>query len=259
MNFDFIYLLAALTLTSGLIYLSDRLLWAKSRKSLDKEPIWVEYSRSFFPVFLIVFLVRSFIGQIYHVPTGSLEPTVMPGDFILVTQYNYGFRVPIFNKKIISWGEPKRGDIIVFDWPVNPHVSFVKRLVGLPGDTLSYIDNVLYINGEAMPQTFLNNAEDSNGEPGRTWPVRILQENLKGLKHLIYLCNSQANCPSTTPNFYNITVPSGYYFMMGDNRDNSEDSRNWGWVPEKYISGKAKMVLFSWKNGPVWNRVGKAL
>jgi signal peptidase I len=259
MNFDFLFILAALTLISGLIYLVDILSWSKQRSAKDKLPLIVEYSRSFFPIFLAVLIIRSFIGQIFHVPTGSLEPTVMPGDFMVVTQYNYGLRVPVINKKILPTGEPQRGDIVVFAWPVNPKINFVKRLIGLPGDKIDYVDGVFSINGKVMPQTFDAYAMDSNDGNTTTWPVKILTENLDGIQHKIYACADLSKCPSTTADFHNLIVPANQYFMIGDNRNNSEDSRIWGFVPEENIIGKAQIIVFNWGNTIDWRRIGTLL
>lgn len=260
MNLDFLFILVALTLISGIIILIDKFYWSNQRTTSVKKPLLVEYSYSFFSVFLIVVLIRSFVGQIFHVPTGSLEPTVMPGDFILVTQYNYGLKLPIVNKKIVPIGTPKRGDIVVFFWPVNPNVNFVKRLIGLPGDKISYINQVLYVNGQMAPQKPVGyNVDENESGVKHSWSVQRMEEDLSGIKHQIYQCSSTADCPSQTPDFYNVEVPPGYYFMMGDNRDNSEDSRIWGFVPEKDLVGKAQFVLFNWHKGPDFSRIGKSL
>jgi signal peptidase I len=259
MNFDFLFILAALTLISGLIYLLDVLSWAKKRTANAKPPLGVEYARSFFPIFLAVLIIRSFIGQIFHVPTGSLEPTVMPGDFMAVTQYNYGLRVPVINKKILPTSEPKRGDIVVFTWPVNPKVNFVKRVIGLPGDTISFMQGIFSINGKVMPQTFVEYAMDNNGANTSTWPVKIMIEDLGGVKHKIYVCADLSQCPSATSDFYNLVVPANHYFMVGDNRNNSGDSRIWGFVPEENLIGKGQIIIFNWGDNFTWRRIGKLL
>lgn len=248
MNIDFLLLITALTFISGLICLVDKCCWQKSRAKVDKLPLIIEYARSFFSVFLAVLIIRSFIGQVFHVPTGSLKPTVMPGDFMLVTQYNYGLTLPVANIKIVPIGEPKRGDIVVFRWPVNKKVNFVKRVIGLPGDTISYINNTFVINGTVIPQKFIGYAMDDNGGNTRSWPVKVMEEDLLGIKHKIYVCADHNNCPSKAVDFYNITVPQGAYFMVGDNRDNSQDSRVWGHVFAKDLIGKAQIVVFNWSH-----------
>ena len=266
MNVDFLLILTGLSIVSGLIWLVDALFWASKRKrlawerndeTLVKRPMIVDYAKSFFPVFIVVLLIRSFIVQPFKVPTGSLEPTVQPVEFLLVNQFTYGLRLPVWGTKILSIGEPKRGDIMVFHWPVNPRIDFVKRVIGIPGDQVSYINGVFYINGKEMKQSFITDATDDNGL--KSWPVKVMQEDLDGVKHKIYVCADQNNCPSHPVNFYNLVIPKGKYLMVGDNRNNSDDGRDWGLVPEKDIVGKAFLIVLSWdsKSSSVrWNRIG---
>jgi signal peptidase I len=254
---DFPLILTALVLVTGLICLIDALFFAKKRsESGEKKSILIEYARSFFPVLLIVWVVRSFIVQPYRVPTGSLEPTIMPGDFIIVKQYAYGLRFPVTNTKMMATGEPKRGDIILF-WPPDHSDVFVKRLVGLPGDHIVYKNKTLSINGKEMPQTSIEKTYDTL-EDGRKVPVEKKQEDLMGIKHDIYLQMNNSN----NQNDVDVTVPAGHYFMMGDNRDDSADSRVWGFVPDKDLIGQAFGVWMSWDNEHArirWDRIGKAL
>lgn len=252
MNFELI--LTILVIVSGVITLWDHCYLRKRRKiRLEKQsadpngatanlklPWVIEYARSFFPILLIVLLIRSFVIQPFRVPTGSLEPTVLPGDFIAVNQYAYGLRLPVLHHKIWAVGEPKRGDIVVFRYPPDPSVNYVKRVVGVPGDKISYIDKVLYINGKPMLQKTIGDALDI--EPDNPIPVIEKSENLMGFKHRIFIRPDY----TSSGNFYNIVVPKGQYFMMGDNRDNSLDSRVWGFMPEKNIIGKAFFVWLSW-------------
>jgi len=255
-NFAF-YLTIAVAFT-GLIALIDRIFFYKKRRLTGKKkgPILVEYARALFPVLLIVWVLRSFIVQPYRVPTGSLEPTVMPGDFIAVEQFAYGLRFPMFNKKILNIGEPKRGQIALFYWPKNPKIIFVKRVIGLPGDHIVYKNKILYINGKKMQQRYLH---DTNDAASYMYPrlVAVKEENLDGIKHKIYV----QPVGGETEN-YDITVPAGHYFMMGDNRDSSDDSRQWGFVPEKYLIGKAFVIWMSWdplKHDIRWKRIGRQL
>ena len=276
MNFNFPLILLAATAISGVIYLCDVLLWAKKRhaSTYGKLPLLVDYARSFFPVLLAVLIIRSFIIQPFRVPTGSLEPTVMPGDFILVNQFAYGLRFPVWGWHFLPIGEPKHGDIVVFHWPVDPSKDFVKRVIGLPGDRISYINKVLYINDQEMPQKFVRTATDTNGGNSGSWPVNVVDESFGSETHQIYVCplstsvggtsvGGTSSCPnSTMQNFYDVVVPKDHYFMMGDNRDDSDDSRFWGFVPEKNLVGKAFMVFFSWNsatNSPRWNRIGTSI
>lgn len=250
MNIDFPLILTLLVIISGVIALIDILFLAKRRqKSGLKMSRVVEYSRSFFPVLLLVWLIRSFIIQPYRVPTGSLEPTVKPGDFIAVTQYNYGLRLPVLRTKIFNIGEPKVGQIALFHWPVEPSIVFVKRVIGVPGDHIIYQDKVLTINGQVMQQKPDGAGFDT--EPGeKPYPVVIKEEDLVGQWHKIQLRQTNGE-----PMNFDITVPKGMYFMMGDNRDDSEDSRFWGFVPEKDLIGKAQFIILSWDSNKHWFRV----
>jgi signal peptidase I len=263
MSFDFPLILLSLTLFSGVIALVDsiwrRFSGVKYTKGCQKHWI-IDYARSFFPVFLIVLLIRSFVVQPYRVPTGSLEPTIMPGDFILVNQYEYGLKLPVWGTKIVKLSEPKRGQIALFHFPVNHRITFVKRVVGVPGDRISYIDKVFYINGKKQSQKFVGWATDRVGA-GAPFRVKVYQENLGGVKHKIYI---EPNRPAT--NFYNLKVPKGEYFMVGDNRDNSDDSRYWGFVKQKDFIGKALFVWLSWDSYAKswlhkirWDRIGTGL
>lgn len=241
MNFDFELILFYLTIISGALALFDILFLAKKRrakKGVDtKPPLLFEYARSFFPVFLIVFLLRSFLFEPFRIPSPSLEPTLLTGDFILVNKFNYGLRLPIISKKIVDNGEPKRGDILVFRWPADRSYDFIKRVIGLPGDTISYINKELIINGQKIPQ---ENVPDKS-VLDNPWHATTKKEDLLGVKHDIYVVENKE-----TRNFENIVVPPHMYFVMGDNRDESADSRYWGFVPEKNILGKAVRVLISW-------------
>jgi len=256
MNIDFPLILLCVTVFTGMVSITD---WFVRRyykkRGVDteavKQPIIIDYSRSLFPVFLIVLLLRSFLAQPFRVPSGSLEPTIVPGDFIFVNQYDYGLRIPVWHTKIIHVSAPKTGQIALFYWPVNHRFNFVKRVIGLPGDHISYIHKVLYINGQKMKQKYLSQSTESYN--GVTWKVNKYEEDLKGVKHGIYVCaKGNKFCPMQSSDFYNLLVPKGHYFMMGDNRDNSDDSRGWGFVPEKEFIGKAMFVWLSWDAKAPW-------
>jgi signal peptidase I len=253
--FDVPFFLTALVLISGGIALVDILFLAKKRPFYKKQPIVVEYARSFFPMLLLVWVVRSFIIQPYRVPTGSLEPTVMPGDFIVVNQFSYGLRLPVLNTKFFNVGEPKRGDIALFRYPENPGILFVKRVIGLPGDHVVYRNKVLTINGERMSQKSLGMDLDTEG--GFSIPVEVRTEKLNQVEHKIFIRSGRREGEQT-----DITVPIGSYFMMGDNRDSSLDSRYWGFVPEKNLVGKVFGVWMSWDSANThirWGRIGKKI
>ncbi len=267
MNFNFPLILLSATVICGVITLIDSISGAhKKRKASGGSVPWtIDYARSLFPVFLIVFFVRSFLFQPYVVPTGSLKPTVMPIEFLFVNQYDYGVYWPVWHKLIFPVGTPQRGQIALFHWPVNPEVNFIKRVIGVPGDHISYINKVLYINGKEMSQKFLGYAtdSDSNSGAGPTWKMKVMQENLDGLKHDIYVCADSSQCPSQgVQNFYNLVIPKGEYLMMGDNRDNSDDGRDWGLVPANDFIGEAKRIIMSWDSQHHrvrWHRIGTAL
>ena len=239
---DFALLLVILTLFSGLVWLADNLFFRRRR--MDKavqqkvlkprDPVIVEYSRSLFPVLLIVLLFRSFLFEPFKIPSGSMIPTLLVGDFILVNKYAYGLKLPVLNTRFISVGEPKRGDVVVFRYPVNPSVNFIKRMVGLPGDTITYRDKQLFINGELLAtedQGIYSSAEVKCSTPESD--AHRVQEQLGEVQHdtLIHL-----GSPGRDGQW---EVPPGHYFVMGDNRDRSNDSREWGFVPEENLMGRA--------------------
>lgn len=269
MNFNFELILFYAVIVCGLIALFDMIFLSKKRqlayadkiKGMTnppelKLPMIIDYARSFFPLLLLVFLLRSFFYEPFRIPSGSLEPTLSVGDFILVSKYQYGIRLPIIHKKIISINEPKRGDIVVFRWPPNPSINFIKRVIGLPGDHISYINKILYVNGKEIPQEYQGISTDRDDE-GHVWQVQERIEDFFGIKHSIYENDSVPKY-----DFKDIIVPEGMYFMMGDNRDNSADSRIWGFVPEANILGKANYVWMSWNSNDHsvrWHRLGKKI
>jgi signal peptidase I len=239
MNFDFEKILFYIVLICGLIALFDIIFLARKRKKTPtkKMPLIVEYARSFFPVLFFVFCIRSFAYEGFRIPSGSLEPTLLVGDFILVNKHEYGFRLPVIHTKIFSMGSPKRGDIVVFREVPDEARDLIKRVIGVPGDHITYKDKILYINGIEAPQQFVKNATDRY--ESETWDVEQKQENLLGIKHGIYLI------PSKEADDFDVIVPEGSYFMMGDNRDDSGDSRYWGFLPDKNIIGKATHIVVS--------------
>lgn len=250
MNFPLILLL--LSVASGLIYLLDVLFWAKKRKPKQKPSRLIEYSRSFFPVFFAVLILRSFLVEPFRIPSGSLEPTLLVGDFLLVNKFAYGVRLPVWEKEILSISHPKTGEIAIFRWPPDPAYDFIKRVIGVPGDTVSYHNKILTINGKVMKQTFIEYTTDESS--GNT--VAQYREDLNGVEHDIF---TRPNVPATD---FDVTVPAGHYFMMGDNRDDSADSRFWGFVSNDYLRGKASVIWMSWnpKTWMIrWNRLGRVI
>jgi signal peptidase I len=261
MNFNFELILFYATIITGLISLFDVIFLASKRKSEqshpeeEKLPIIIDYARSFFPVLLIVFLLRSFLFEPFRIPSGSLEPTLFAGDFILVNKFDYGIRLPVLHKKLFTNNvQPKRGDIMVFRWPPNPSFNFIKRVVGLPGDKISYINKELFVNGNKVPQDFIKNSTAFD-ENGGQWEAIEKNEDLLGVKHHIYIDSKKSSL-----DFRDLSVPEGMYFVMGDNRDDSADSRYWGFVPDNNIVGKAILVWLSWdgtNKNVRFNRMGR--
>lgn len=246
MIMDFLNILTLVTILAGVICLVDIILRAKNKDKADKteakikHPFIVDYARSFFPILLIVLIIRTFLFQPYRVPTGSLEPTIMPTGLILVSQYDYGLRIPLWNKVIVKIHDPKPGDIALFRWPVNPSVTFVKRVMGVPGDHVSYINKVFYINGKAVTQKFVKDTLEIGGN-NQTWPVKEYEENLNGIHYDIFI---RADRPGQ--DFKELIVPAGQYLMIGDNRDDSDDSRSWGFVSSENLIGRALVIWMSW-------------
>jgi signal peptidase I len=223
----------------------------EQRARLLKQPWWVEYSVSFFPVILIVFLLRSFLVEPFKIPSSSMVPTLLVGDFILVNKYAYGIRLPVVNKKVIAIGEPHRGDVMVFRYPEDPSLDYIKRVVGLPGDRIEYRNKRLTINGHLVPERQI---DDYLSRERMQFSRRYI-ETLDGVEHEILLEDDApaavlpsravaGNC-NYNMNGLACTIPPGHYFVMGDNRDNSSDSRVWGFVPDQNIVGKA---FFIWLN-----------
>lgn len=260
MNINFPLVLVILTALSGLIYLMDVLFWEKKRLAKNKKmPVFIDYARSFFTIFLLVLIIRSFIVSPFRVPSGSMEPTIVPNDFIIVNQFAYGLRLPVLNTKVVSIGEPKRGDVVVFRYPGDPKVDFIKRAVGLPGDHVVYKDRQLTINGKLVETKLIGDGWDLEEPVAPDVATWTYEETLGTAKHRIYGWKSGARSDAPV----DVIVPKNMYFMMGDNRDNSGDSRFFGFVPEENIVGKAVVIWFSWagfREGLVrWSRLGSLL
>ncbi len=221
-----------------------------------KDPILIEYSKAFFPVILVVFVLRSFIVEPFRIPSGSMLPSLHIGDFILVNKFVYGVRLPIVDQKVISVSSPDRGDVMVFRFPHDASINYIKRVVGLPGDEIEYQDKTLVINGEKISQ--MPAGEEVLEEIGNNRDsLTHFTEVLDGVNHSILKDGSK---PGTNMRF---SVPEGHYFVMGDNRDYSNDSRYWGFVPEENIIGEAFFIWFSWDSrdgGSVdWSRIGDSI
>lgn len=255
MIFDFAFYLTLIVVITGSVTLFAWVFKKQLTPEQGQMPWWIHHSQNFFPVLLIVWLIRSFLFQPFYVPTGSLEPTVFPGDLILASKFSYGLRDPVFNRQLIPVAKPKRGQIMVFRWPVDPHRDFVKRVIGVPGDRIQYADKKLTINGEPVNLTFLGPGVDL--EKGRHRLVEQYLEDLPGKSHRVFL-NPNKHQWSTI----DVIVPENSYFVMGDNRDDSGDSRQWGFVPEKNLLGRALVVWLSWDSEHHrlrWHRIGNLL
>ncbi len=250
---DFSAWLVGLLFLSGILWGMDALM--RKDKSV-RPPLYAEYARSFFPVILVVLLIRSFLVEPFRIPSGSMIPTLHVGDFILVDKFAYGLRLPVLHTKILPVGEPKRGQVVVFRYPKNPSVDYIKRIVGLPGDHISYINKQLYINGKLIPhyhkRPYLY-AEQS----GQFLEAYRYTEKLGQITHHIILI------PGITQKPMHFVVPPHEYFVLGDNRDLSDDSRYWGYVPQRNLVGRAFFIWFSWNTahggGVDFKRIGRSI
>ncbi|EIK54101.1 signal peptidase I [Stutzerimonas stutzeri TS44] len=281
MSINFPLVLVLAVIVCGLLALSDLLFFAPRRRAaiasyegrngaidsatleaLSREPVLIEYGKSFFPVLAIVLVLRSFLVEPFQIPSGSMKPTLEVGDFILVNKFAYGIRLPVIDTKVVEVSDPQRGDVMVFRYPSDPNVNYIKRVVGLPGDVIRYSsERRLYVNDRLVAETLVGD------EPGSLGSARLYREKLGEVEHLI---RKEMGRYRVEPS-RQWAVPQGHYFMMGDNRDNSNDSRYWqddaipaglaGMVPDHNIVGKAFAVWMSWpdpkfSNLPHFSRVG---
>lgn len=253
MSFAAILLLC--TIITGIMGLADKFYFAKKKAPEQLVNKIFNQGRSFFPVFLLVFVLRSFLVEPFRIPSSSLEPTLLVGDFVLVNKFSYGVRFPVLDKKLLAIGGPKQGDVSVFAWPPNDKFDYIKRVIGLPGDKVSYHNKVLTVNGIEAKQKLIKHTSFMD-EQGHLQEVDLIEEQLGKVKHDIYVN------PADPAFDFDITVPQGHYFMMGDNRDNSSDSRYWGFVPDKNLKGKAFLIWMSWNskvNNIRWSRIGHSI
>jgi len=294
MSWDFARILFGLMVVTGVVWFADVLVLRKRRRAraqaardaivssshgfaaydetghvrqeaydkANRAPWWIEYGVSFFPVILFVFVLRSFLVEPFRIPSGSMMPTLQDGDLILVNKYTYGIRLPIVDRLVVPLGSPQRGDVVVFRYPVEPGIDYIKRVVGLPGDEIIYRNKTLFVNGQEVPET---RAGDFF-EPDQSQYIGRYNERLGAVEHQI-LVNKRGpqhlmpitqypfreNCQYAA-NGIACKVPEGHYFMMGDNRDNSLDSRFWGFVPDRNIVGRA---FFIWMNFSSPSRIGR--
>ncbi|MGZ8982557.1 MAG: signal peptidase I [Methylotenera sp.] len=256
----FALFMIVILVVTGLIWLFDILVLRKNRAAGADEPILVEYAKSFFPVILVVFLVRSFIVEPFKIPSGSMMPTLLAGDYILVNKFTYGLRVPILNNTFIEINHPSRGDVFVFHYPPEPSIDYIKRVVGLPGDKIRYQDKRLTINGQQLALQDVG-AYEYVMSGLNIMTAKQYREQLGSVQHDILIHEVVGNYDSDAigakfANNEEIVVPAGHYLAMGDNRDNSSDSRVWGFVPEQNLVGKA---FFIWMNFDQGSRIGSAI
>jgi signal peptidase I len=239
MNIDVGFWLTLALLVCVLTWVADRIWKFRQREESSQVKKSAEFVISLLPVFLVVLVIRSFIAEPFNIPSGSMIPTLKINDFIVVNKFSYGLRLPVVNTKFLDTGEPKHGDVMVFRFPRDPSIHFIKRVIGLPGDSVAMHEGHLYLNGQAVPQTKL-----------RDWVEggvyhELLVENLDGRKHLVQRLapiNPYTGKPEWRHQDGEWTVPPGHYFMMGDNRDDSNDSRFWGTVPENLVEGRAFLI-----------------
>ena len=285
MNLDFPAFLVLASAVTGGVWLIDALIFAPRRHqrqlvaesanaqgtALDaaggyKEPVLVEYARSFFPVIFAVLLLRSFVVEPFRIPSNSMMPTLLTGDFILVNKFAYGLRWPVLNSKFLAVGEPQHGDVVVFKYPQDGKTDYIKRIVGVPGDEVWYQDKTIYLNGEPQGQLPIGSYTGVGSGEGMTGARESL-EDLDGVEHRILV---RPGVPDLPPGcrelaFGPVKVPDGHFFVMGDNRDNSNDSRCWGFVPEDNLVGKAFAIWMHWDGArdgfpPVaWDRLGDVI
>lgn len=259
MNFSII--LFVLLVLTYLLWMADKLYFRVRRAPNAAEPWWVEYGAGFFPVILAVFVIRSFLFEPFKIPSGSMIPTLVVGDFILVNKFSYGIRLPIINKKVVALADPKRGDVMVFRYPEDPSTDYIKRVVALPGDKITYTNKKITINDQPVPTDELGSYLHTD----RLYLSQKFRETLGEHQHVVL---NDKDAPTYSPHVHNFPyrqncvynasgvtceVPAGHYFVMGDNRDASSDSRVWGFVPDRNIVGKA---FFVWMNFSDITRLG---
>lgn len=257
---DFALILVLATFVTGLVWALDALFFKRPRRARSTgdaeppDPVVVEYAKSFFPILLAVLLLRSFLFEPFRIPSGSMMPTLLTGDFIFVNKFAYGLRLPVLNTKVVDIGEPRRGDVVVFRLPSDPSIDYIKRIVGLPGDTVYYDQDAkrLTIDGKPIPLAVVG--------PYDAQPATVLaHEQLGRHDHSVLLMTDVLSRGGT------YQVPKGHYFVMGDNRDNSRDSRFPGveFIPEGNLVGRAARIWMSWRapseGGPRWSRIGKKI
>lgn len=264
MNMDFPTIMVLLVAVTGVIWAVDALVFAPRRRAGGDAvhvPQIVDYARSFFPVFLVVLLLRSFLAEPFRIPSNSMMPTLLTGDFILVNKFTYGIRLPVLDKKVVELGSPDRGDVVVFRAPQDPSTPFIKRVVGLPGDEVRYDRKTVYINGKRVPQE-RNGLYTGTGSGAGMTGASLRRELLEDAAHdILVRRRERGRGRASEMGEGRWVVPQGHYFVLGDNRDNSHDSRFWGFVPDQMLVGKAFIIWFNWDwgHGIDFGRVGDSI
>ena len=249
-------ILVVATAVTGLIWL----VWAVLRRRLSPErrakmPWYVDYSRSFFPILLIVLVLRSFVAEPFRIPSGSMMPTLLVGDFIMVNKFSYAVRLPVTRTKILDTGAPERGEVAVFKYPRNPVEDYIKRVVGVPGDEIEFRDRVLYVNGEPQPAEEVGTFE-GEGSGAVMSGATLFEESMNDRTYKTLMREDRPAADGR------VVVPEGHYFMVGDNRDNSNDSRSWGFVSEDLLVGRALFIWLHWDyngNHMDFSRIGQTI
>ena len=246
---NFALIVFGLCVVTGVLWFADRFLWQPKRDPQAARPIWLEYTAGFFPVIFVVFVLRSFIAEPFSIPSGSMIPTLRVGDLILVNKFSYGIRLPIIHTKIASTGLPQRGDVAVFRYPQDESVDYIKRVIGVPGDIVRYENKRIIVNDTPIPTKSLDPFFDS-GRIALQFEERHGEKTYQTLNDddrmgMGFLPQSGDRGCQVTDQGLRCVVPQGHYLMMGDNRDNSSDSRVWGFVPERNLVGRAFFIWFN--------------
>lgn len=253
---DYALILTILTLLTGVLWALERFWLRRRYGEQESGPAhWLASIGSLFPILLLVLVFRSFLFEPFKIPSGSMIPTLQIGDFIVVSKFSYGLRLPVLNRKILATGEPERGDVMVFRFPEDERINYIKRVVGLPGDAITYRNKVLFINGEPVEQEVVGEwiGEGLNRNPPGRRPIKRM-EHLGEDPHTIMIFPDQPDRQTRS-----WTVPEGHYFVLGDNRDQSLDSRAWNFVPEANLVGRATHIWMHWdcaRGCIVWSRIG---